>query len=273
MRAICRRRSSIFGWLAASRYRRSWADIEVHLPFLRRSVSKLLAGHYLPNIIAPVCDLMEVPLARFGVELEHDSHVAQFGWSQFLMSWYYAMLIKLDCLYGRRLEDDEMLRRLEIIDIGGLGSLLVRESRHHAILMLLDPKRTEPLDEKMREHIDAWRADLVGRTARCPSNFGHLLALVDAELARARGEPFDQTVSRYEHAIDEARLRGAIDQEALACWRFAEFWTARGSKRTASIYLETARDLYETWGATRLVRTLDARCQELQPPPPRLAGG
>jgi predicted ATPase/predicted Ser/Thr protein kinase len=243
------------------------ADIEVTLPFLRRSVSQLLAGHYLPHIILPICDLMEIPLARFGVELSHDSYVAQYGWSKFLMSWYHAMIIKLDCLYGRPLDDDEMLRRLEIIDIGGLGNLLVRESRYYAILMLLAPTRTHPLDTRVREHIDAWRADLASRTARCPSNFGHLLALVDAELARTRGEPLDDTVSRYEQAIDEARLRGVTDQEALACWRFAEFWATRGSKRTALIYLATARDLYEAWGAARLVRILDARRQELQPPP------
>jgi hypothetical protein len=244
------------------------ADIDAHMQFLRRSTPNIFTGHYVPHIVLPICELMDIPIARFGLVFDHDAHVAKFGSARYLMSWYNATLIKLDCLYGRPVSTDELLHRLEIIESGGLGFLLVRESRYYAILMLLDPNHAQPLDASMQEHIDAWRSDLARCAARCPSNFGHLLALIDAELAREHGESLDDALSRYEQAIDEARLRGATHQEALACYRFAEFWATRGSKRTALIYLETARDLYEAWGAASLVRKLDARRAELQPPRP-----
>jgi predicted ATPase/serine/threonine protein kinase len=246
------------------------AEIEAHLPFLRRSVPSMLANYYVPLIIFVVCEIMDISLARLGVKFDHEAYVASCGWSHYLMGWYYSVLAKLDYLLGRRPEVSEILRQAGIAESGASATLYVRESHFYLTLSLLDPARPQPLDASLREYIDIWRADLARCAARCPSNFGHMLALVDAEIARAQGEPLDAIVSRYEQAIDEARLHGVSDQEALACWRFAEFWATRGSKRTALVYLETARDLYEAWGAVRLVRVLDARRDELLPPRPRL---
>src|SRR5690606_8011859 len=99
--------------------------------------------------------------------------------------------------------------------------------------------------------------DLARCAARCPATFRCKLLLAEAEIVHASNGTLEQSIDLYERAIEAAQEHGTIDQEALACWRFAKFWRVRGSKRTAKVYLAAARELYQRWGATRLVRELD----------------
>lgn len=234
------------------------AEVTAHLPFLRRSVPGMLSAFYLPNIVLTTCTLMDVPLAELGLSFDHRTHVESFGRLPFVLGWYYSALSKLDYLLGRYGDPDEIVHRIEVVEIGVRGHLQVHESRYYAILTLLDRTMEGSLNHgKARALIDTWRADLARCAARCPSNFRHKHLLVEAELAGAGGGSLDQAISLYEQAIDDAREHGVIDQEALACRRFAEFWRTHGSTRTASIYFETARELYERWGARRLVRVIE----------------
>jgi predicted ATPase/serine/threonine protein kinase len=237
------------------------AAIAADLPFLRRSVPSTLVAFYVPHIVLTTCTLMDVPLAELELGFDHDAHVASLGRLSYAMSWYYSALTKLDYLLGRRVELDELVRRVATVEIGVPGHMQIREIRYYAMLSLLDPAAPPTVDEAPRAqvHIDAWRTDLARCATRSPGNFRHKHLLVEAELARFNAAPLEQTISLYEQAIEDAREQRVLDQEALACWRFAEFWRARGSKRTASIYFEAARELYEAWGAVRLVRLLDER--------------
>jgi predicted ATPase/serine/threonine protein kinase len=239
------------------------AAIAADLPFLRRSVPSMLVAFYVPHVVVEACTLMDVPLAEFELEFDHEKHIASLGRLSYAMGWYWSAQTKLGYLLGQRVDLDELVRRITTVEIGVPGHLQIRETRYYAILSLLDPATPPQPDEAERAHerIEAWRADLARCAARCPSNFRHKHLLVEAELARVNGAPLEQTISLYEQAIEDAREHGVLDQEALACWRFAEFWHKRGSKRTALVYFESARELYQTWGARRLVRVLDERCE------------
>ncbi|HVH98760.1 MAG TPA: AAA family ATPase [Enhygromyxa sp.] len=243
--------------------------IHQHVPFLRRSVPSTLAGFYVPHVVLTTCTLMDVPLAELGLSFDHRSFIEGFGRLSLAMAWYYSALTKLDYLLGRPVPFDELERRIATVELGTTGHLTVREVRYYAILILLagDVQASLSDEQRARAHtlIESWRADLARCAARCPSNFRHKHLLVEAELAHVRGGSLDQAIVLYEQAIDDAREHGVIDQEALACWRFAEFWRTHGSTRTAYIYLETARDLYESWGAKRMVREIDERYGQLRP--------
>lgn len=228
------------------------AKIESHLPFLRRSVPSLLSSFYVPHIAFVTCTLMDVPLARIGLSFDHDAHIERFGRSMFAMGWYYPALTKVEYLLGQRPEPVEIIRRISMFETCLPGNLQVREIRYYAGLSLLDSQRALALPL-----IAAWRSDLARCAARCPANFLHKHLLLEAECMQVAGGPLEQVIGLYERAIDEAHEQRALDQEALACWRFAEFWRARGSKRTAIAYLHGARELYQAWGAARLVRALD----------------
>ncbi|MFO7562105.1 MAG: hypothetical protein R6X02_05650, partial [Enhygromyxa sp.] len=247
---------------------RIMAEIGEHLPFLRRSVPNMLAAFYVPHVVLTTCTLMEVPLAELGLSFEHQAHVERLGRLSFPMGWYYSALTKLDYLLGRRLAIDELVERVGTVELGVPGHLQVRETRYYAMLSLLDSPAPGPASgaERARAQalIEPWRADLARCAARSPSNFRCKHLLIEAELARVEGQPLERSIALYEQAIDDAREHGILDQEALACWRFAEFWRLRSSKRTASVYFEAARELYQAWGAQGLVRVIDERLAGLE---------
>lgn len=235
-------------------------EIEAHLPFLRRSVPSLLSAFYVPHIAYVTCTLMDKPLAELGLSFDHDSHLDKFGGSVFAMGWYYPALTKLEYLLGQRPDPVELVQRVDMFEVCLPGNLQVREIRYYAMLSLLDS-----LGERALALIAAWRADLGRCAARCPANFRHAHLLIEAEVVHANKGSLGQAIDLYEQAIEHAREQGALDQEALACWRFGELWRIRGSNRTALAYLEDARALYASWGAMRLVRELDERYAELRP--------
>ncbi|KIG19110.1 Serine/threonine kinase PKN8 [Enhygromyxa salina] len=230
------------------------AEIQGHLPFLQRSVPRLLSTFYVPHIAYLCCTLMDIPLASLGLSFDHESHIEKLGGSTFAMGWYYPALTKLEYLLGQRQDPAELTRRVDMFETCLPGNLQVREIRYYAMLSLLDSQgaAAQPL-------IAGWRADLARCADRCPANFEHMHLLVGAELEHACGGPLERAIELYEQAIEHARQQQALDQEALACLRFANFWRARGSTRTAKAYVEDARELYQTWGAARLVREIDER--------------
>ncbi len=91
-----------------------------------------------------------------------------------------------------------------------------------------------------------------------PATFSDKLALVSAEVARIEGRALD-AMHLYDQAIQSARERGFVQNEALAHELAARFYLARGFEIIAHTYLRNAQNCYERWGALGKVRQLDER--------------
>ncbi|MDB4931391.1 MAG: hypothetical protein JWM10_3875 [Myxococcaceae bacterium] len=118
------------------------------------------------------------------------------------------------------------------------------------------------------EAVREWRPQVQTAAERSDHNAGHLLALFDAELARADGD-VGATIERYDHAIARAAAGGFVHDEALAGERAGLFHLARGSRHIARAYLQDARFAWQRWGATAKVAQLDALHGELLAPADR----
>ncbi|MDO9015347.1 MAG: AAA family ATPase [Myxococcales bacterium] len=116
----------------------------------------------------------------------------------------------------------------------------------------------------------AWRPQVAAAAERSEHNAGHLLALLDAELARATGD-VGAAIERYDRAIALAAAGGFVHDEALAGERAALFHLARGSRHVARAYLQEARFAWQRWGAAAKVAQLDALHGELLAPAERSA--
>jgi len=106
--------------------------------------------------------------------------------------------------------------------------------------------------------VAAYRADLARYAEGCPANFRHMLAVVDAELARVRGD-LTTAVAMYDAAIDSATANGFVKLEALAHELAARFWSERGKPAFAAVHLGKARDVLEHWGARPRARELELK--------------
>ena len=116
--------------------------------------------------------------------------------------------------------------------------------------------------EALAAEFAAHRDDLARYAEACPENFGHMSALIDAELARSRGD-VAQAIARYDAAIDGAAEHGFLKVETIAHELTAQFWSAAGKPGFAAIHLGKARDLCEHWGARPRAYALEKRRRSL----------
>lgn len=117
------------------------------------------------------------------------------------------------------------------------------------------------------EQIEAIVGQLAGYAAHCEANWGHALALVQAEFARVRGEP--EAIAAYETAIRLAETHAWHQDHALACELAGRYWGDQGRPELSLGYLAQARYGFEQWGAARKVALLDAEFPHLVQEEPR----
>ncbi|MCX4241264.1 serine/threonine-protein kinase [Paraliomyxa miuraensis] len=91
---------------------------------------------------------------------------------------------------------------------------------------------------------------------RCPENFQPMLDIIDAELA-ALDERYDEAASAFERARASASSQAILRLTGLASERFCKLARRRGQGLVAEAAYEAARDAYQAWGATAVVRRLD----------------
>jgi len=109
----------------------------------------------------------------------------------------------------------------------------------------------------------ATRRNELARYAKgCPANFGHMSALVDAELARIRGD-IAPAIAGYDAAIDGAAEHGFLKVETIAHELAAQFWIAQHKPAFAVVHLGKASDLCEHWGARPRAYELEKRRRSL----------
>jgi class 3 adenylate cyclase len=92
--------------------------------------------------------------------------------------------------------------------------------------------------------------------AKSPPNYGHRLALLEAEIARLEGD-FATATRRYEAAIQGAHVERHLHDEALALELAARYQLDQGNRYIGCSYLADARAAYAAWGARVAVSRLD----------------
>ncbi|MEQ9365723.1 MAG: hypothetical protein RIF32_15875, partial [Leptospirales bacterium] len=96
-----------------------------------------------------------------------------------------------------------------------------------------------------------------------PMNQQHRVYLVEAERARALGNPV-KAIEYYDRAIETARENGNVWDEALANELAGDFYLKdRQNEKVARTYLTDARYGYVRWGSPVKVRWLEARYPEI----------
>jgi GAF domain-containing protein len=93
-------------------------------------------------------------------------------------------------------------------------------------------------------------------------NFAHKLALVQAEVHRARGEVLP-AMKAYEQASQGATENGYLNEAGLAHALAAEFYHDLGLHQAALYNLEQAAQAWRSWGAHALVESLNQRFADL----------
>lgn len=92
--------------------------------------------------------------------------------------------------------------------------------------------------------------------AHCPEGFGHHGWLIEAEYQRLRHQ-WEDAGNAYARAIEDARQKGFLKQEALCNDVAARCFIRLGQPDRAARFLREARFLYEQWGADEKVKQIN----------------
>lgn len=133
---------------------------------------------------------------------------------------------------------------------------------------------TAPADERaaLWRTLSAHQEQLRQWAEASPVNFADRAALVDAEVARLRGDASAAT-RLYEEAIRAARAAGFLHHEALAHELAARCYRALDFELIAQTYLVEACARYERWGALGKTRQLERQFPRLRQQRARSAEG
>ncbi|MFL5350954.1 MAG: AAA family ATPase [Hyalangium sp.] len=176
----------------------------------------------------------------------------------------YLMKIILACFFRDAKLAVAMTEAREPYMSTALGNVAHLEQNFFGSLALLsacggasEPDRARYLArvEKNQEKLKRW-------AEHAPMNSLHRYQLVEAELARVRGD-FLNAARLYEEAAGGARKNRYLNHEALCHELAGEFFLSIGRERLAHDSLRDAAAAYRRWGAEAKVAQLEKRYPEV----------
>ncbi len=182
----------------------------------------------------------------------------------FHLAWLYASSLRAEWLRYNRADFGKWAPRIGVIESYVPSHSKVPESAMFAALMRIALAEDNPQDAPAH-YAEANR--LLGRlrvwAAACPENVMARVRLVEADLARARGQ-VGSAVEAYEAAQQAARAARMFNLEAVIVEQHARFWRARGKTTFANELLREAALLYEAWGAVAKTEQIQAMLETHQ---------
>ena len=89
----------------------------------------------------------------------------------------------------------------------------------------------------------------------CPENFEYRALLLDAEIARLKGDKA-QALNLYERAVNAVESSGIAHEHAFSLERLVEFVHSQGWDQLVSAPLQKAHNLYFSWGANAKLKLI-----------------
>ena len=147
---------------------------------------------------------------------------------------------------------------------GVMGELSVpfRIFYYSLALLALYPDAQSKEQEQYMEKVSSNQERMKKWSDHAPMNYLHKYYLVEAELARVKGEDA-QAMDLYDKAIELAKENEYVNEEALANEVAARYYLSKGRDKIAGVYMKDARYCYYRWGAQAKVDDLMNRYPQL----------
>ncbi|HEX2573347.1 MAG TPA: AAA family ATPase [Polyangia bacterium] len=189
---------------------------------------------------------------------------------------YYIMKARLLLLLGDAAAAAALCEEVEplLLRVATQGLLPWPEHRFTQCLVYAELLGPQDVGERarMQERLAAYHELLQKWAAHCPANFQHKELLVQAEVARLRGEG-GAALACYVRAVEAARCEGFIQHAALASELAARLLQQQGRERLAVGYLYEAQHAYARWGAIPKLEQIERQLSQLETLGPSLTTG
>lgn len=175
--------------------------------------------------------------------------------SQVAGAYLLKMMIALYTNKTTRAYESLMLGRTYIQSLAGIlhyAMFYVYESliilQQYSFLQESEKKHALQKVKKNLKRIKTWSKSSF-------DNFGNKVALIEAEYARVT-QDFKKASELYDKAITLAKEQNFLHEEALANEFAGKFWESQYKADFAAMYIYRAYKLYEIWGATVKVKSM-----------------
>jgi diguanylate cyclase (GGDEF)-like protein len=239
-------------------------ECERGLKFLTRSHQTATAAMLRHGVLQPVRALLGQTLGPLSFD-SSDNRSSEFFAGDYSSPSIPLALHSAAALRHAYLMDDAPLWRLHAGNLATIGMCLPDspssvEAQFYVALGRLREGYDTGADATAQAQA---QADLLATWAEgCPSNFLHKQLLLQAELARVRGDD-KAAMALYAEAIDAAGEAGFTACEALANELYARFWLAQQQRQLAANFVREAYFHYRRWGAQTKCRQLEAQWPQL----------
>jgi PAS domain S-box-containing protein len=164
-------------------------------------------------------------------------------------------------LFGQYAQAVQAAEEAEVHSASAPGLMSVGLHRvYQSLAMLANYSNVPPATQAIYLDRIAQNQQRIRRWA--PANYGHLADLIEAELARVRGQT-ERAMDCYDRAIAGALEQRFTQISAMAYEQAAAFYLALGRTKIAQIYLKDAHYCYTIWGAAAKCWHLEARYPDL----------
>jgi predicted ATPase/class 3 adenylate cyclase/tRNA A-37 threonylcarbamoyl transferase component Bud32 len=254
--------------LSAENFQSILEESGKHLEFLNKIKNPIFAGvqqlyrHFVLNLQGLTLDKFSFSTENFNEE----ECLHLWNKNGFLtgVAPYNIFKAQILFLYGDYEGALEKIRASDtmLVFLSGVPTQGEHYLYYSLIVTTLYPTATETQQQEYDEILIANQEKLKIWADNCPENFLHKYLLVEAEIARIRGQEM-AALDLYDRAIASAREYGYTQNQALGNELAAKFWLNRGKEEFAEVHMKKAHNGYLLWGATRKVEDLEAKYPQL----------
>ena len=254
---------------AGERLETQLEEITLHHKVIRRLNEERFYNSYLEN--------MQIVSALLGLTMDRGSlSSGEIDEGEILASYqrakdttalcrFYVMKMFLHYLY---VENNQAKAFGEIAQKYALGvrgsTILAQFWFYQGLILLRDYGQIDSWRERQMvvRQVRGYQKQLSRWAVYAPQNYEHMTLLLEAELARVRGQR-TAAMDAYDRAIESARVNRFLHHEGMAHELAGRFYLQLGKSRVAATYLHEARYTYGRWGARLKVEQMERQYAEL----------
>ncbi|MBW4510071.1 MAG: AAA family ATPase [Scytonematopsis contorta HA4267-MV1] len=243
-----------------------WAKQELGIYYIR------IARQVVLNFIGQTENILILTGESFD-EATMLSIVEAANW-QTLLFCFYLFKMMLAYHFGdydqALIQAESTARNLEAV----VGMMMIFEYYYYHSLILLarchQLNNSDYEELQVFQQIEANQAILRKKAEYAPINFQHKYELVEAEIARVKGQTL-LAMDMYDKSIQSAKNNQYIQDEALANELAAKFYLTINKPKIATAYLNHAYLAYTSWGSAAKAQDLLTRYPDLLTPQTNLS--
>ncbi len=139
-------------------------------------------------------------------------------------------------------------------------AISVAEHNFYSSLTLaaLYPEASEEEQKTYLQQLDSKQKQMKIWVENCPENFLNMSLLVEAEIARIKGNDLE-AMDLYDQAIASAYEEGFNQNEAIGNELCAKFWMGKEKDEISGLYIVKAYHCYRKWGAGKKIEDLEEK--------------